>query len=266
VPTFRLDLEYDGGGFRGWQSQAGGGTVQQALEEALAVILREPTGVSGAGRTDAGVHARGQVAHFRTEVAVEPLRLRRALEGLLPPTLAILEVRIAHETFHARFDAIRRAYRYHVATQSRAIDRHMRWRLHPAPDFDRMNRAAEALLGKHDFSAFCIAASETRNRTCTLARALWVAEDRPGDWRFEIEADRFLHGMVRAIVGTLVEVGAGRRDEADVPAVLASRDRRRAGRSAPAHGLVLERVDYDEDVARDGSRAAGGETHPLESE
>ncbi len=264
--TYRLDLEYDGTAFRGWQSQAGVQTVQQAIEAGLSVVLRQPTAVVGSGRTDAGVPARGQVAHFRTDVEIDPSRLRRSLEGVLPTALAVVAVRPVEATFHARFDAVRRAYVYQVSTESRALDRHMRWRLHPAPDFEVMNAAARTLLGRHDFSAFCITGSKTRNRTCAVTRAAWFAETRHGDWRFEIEADRFVHGMVRAIVGTLVDIGTGRRERDDLTAILESRDRRRAGRAAPAYGLVLERVDYRADVSAHVAAAAIGETRPSAPE
>jgi len=244
VHTYRLTIEYDGTEFRGWQAQKERPTVQQAIESALSVALRTQVRVVGSGRTDAGVHARGQVAHFRSRRSVDTHRLRGALDGLLPKAIAVIAVEAAVEGFHARFDAIRRAYAYQVATEARAIDRLARWRVHPPPDFEIMNAACEPLLGKHDFSAFCIARSETRNRVCAVHRAVWLPEDRAGDWRFVIEADRFLHGMVRAIVGTLVEVGRGRRAPDEVATVLASGDRRLAGPSAPALGLVLERVEY----------------------
>jgi tRNA pseudouridine38-40 synthase len=244
MPTYSLLIEYDGSAFRGWQAQARGPTVQQTIEDGLTTVLRVATRITGAGRTDAGVHARGQVAHFQSETTLDTRRLRRALEGVLPPTIAIREALVERDDFHARYDAVRRAYRYQVATEARALDRHVRWRLHPAPDFDRMNSAAALLCGEHDFSAFCIARSATRNRTCRVGRAVWTSENRPGDWVFTIEADRFLHGMVRAIVGTLVAVGRGRREVASIVEVLASRDRRLAGSAAPAHGLILERVDY----------------------
>lgn len=239
-----MRIEYDGSAFHGWQVQPDRPTVQEAIEQALATALRVRTDVVGSGRTDAGVHARGQVAHFCTDVPIDPFRLLGSLGGLLPKTIAVQAVEEAPDGFHARFDARRRRYHYYASLQPRALER--RWRLHlrPAPNFDRMNRAAEALLGTHDFDAFCRTASATRNRVCTVERAAWTSEERPGDWRFEIVADRFLHGMVRAIVGTLLEIGRGRRTSESLPRVLASRDRRAAGPAAPAHGLVLEEVEY----------------------
>jgi tRNA pseudouridine38-40 synthase len=158
----------------------------------------------------------------------------------------VLSVDEAPEGFHARYDARRRRYHYYLATEPRVLDRHTRLFMRPAPDFERMNRAARHLLGKHDFDAFCRARSETTNRICTVYEASWHREARPGDWTFAIEADRFLHGMVRSIVGTLLQVGHNRRDGEQLPDVLASRDRRRAGPAAPAHGLVLEEVSYRE--------------------
>ena len=248
MPTTRLLIEYDGTGFRGWQVQRAGPTVQGAVEAALATALREPIAVVGSGRTDAGVHARGQVAHFATDEAPDARRLRAALNGLLPPAIAVLAVEPAEDGFHARFDARRRRYVYHAATEARALDRLTRVVLRPAPDVEAMNRAAAALLGRHDFSSFCRTKSETTNRVCTVEAARWAPGVRPGDLDFVIAADRFLHGMVRAVVGTLLEVGRGRRAEGDVARVLAARDRRAAGPAAPAHGLVLDRVDYPEPV------------------
>ena len=247
MPTYRLLIEYDGTDFHGWQVQPDRPSVEAALEGALTTALREPIDAVGSGRTDAGVHARGQVAHFVAKQEVDTFRLKRSLNGLLPPTVAVLSVDRAADAFHARYDARQRLYHYHATGRERALDRLTRWTIRPEPDWEAMNEAARHLLGRHHFGAFCLTQSATTNRVCTVERAGWVQEERAGDWRFEIAADRFLHGMVRAIVGTLVEVGHGKRDGASLPDVLATRDRRSAGPAAPAHGLVLQRVTYPDD-------------------
>ncbi|HEX8299250.1 MAG TPA: tRNA pseudouridine synthase A, partial [Rubricoccaceae bacterium] len=197
MPTIRLLVEYDGTDFRGWQRQANGPSVQEALEDALATILRGPIGIVGAGRTDTGVHARGQVAQFETETDLDVHRLLASLAGLLPSGIAVRCAETAPPGFHARFDAVSRTYHYHVATGARALDRRTRVVLRGATPFgadafEAMNRAAEAILGRHEFSSFCRTASETINRTCAVEVARWRPETRPGDWRFEITADRFV--------------------------------------------------------------------------
>ncbi len=248
MPTLRLLLEYDGAAFSGWQVQPGCRTVQGALEDAFQTLLRQPVAVVGSGRTDAGVHARGQVAHVVVDALPDLHRLHRALGGLTGKDVAVLAIEQAPDGFHARYDACRRTYRYHVSTEPRALDRHTRHLVRPAPDFDAMNDAAQVLLGTHHFGAFCRTQSDTQNRVCTLETARWERETRPGDWCFHVAADRFLHGMVRALVGTLLDVGQGKRTGEDLAGILASRDRRCAGAAAPAHGLVLEKVEYPEAV------------------
>lgn len=245
MPTYRMTVEYDGTDFCGWQVQAGEPTVQELLEEALETALRKRVDVVGSGRTDSGVHARGQVAHFRLDPPIDSYRLLASLNGILPRSVAVRSLHQTHDEFHARFDARLRRYHYYLTTGFRALDRHVRWRVRPEPDFEKMERATGDLLGEQDFDAFCIAQSQTENRVCTVYYAKWIEESADGDWRFEITADRFLHGMVRAIVGTLLEIGHGKRPADDIRRILASKDRREAGPSAPALGLVLEQVDYD---------------------
>ena len=237
-------LEYDGTGFSGWQSQPGQPTIQQTVEETLKISLREIIPVTASGRTDAGVHARGQVAHFRLTESVDTFRLHRSLNGLLPKTIVVRALETVPDDFHARYDASRRRYHYYVSTKPVAIEKHVRWHIRPKPDFILMNRAADSLLGTYDFSSFCRTKSETTNRVCTIFVARWIKENRSGDWFFEIVADRFLHGMVRTIVGTLLQIGRDKRPIDDLPRVLTKLDRREAGPAAPPYGLVLEHVDY----------------------
>ncbi|MEZ4703331.1 MAG: tRNA pseudouridine(38-40) synthase TruA [Rhodothermales bacterium] len=241
---YKLLIEYDGTDFSGWQRQAGAATVQETLENALAMALRHDATVVGSGRTDAGVHARGQVAHFETPIPIEPTRLRGSLNGLLPETIAVRDVTRVDDAFHARYDAVSRTYHYYVTTIPHALERRFRAPIYPPPDFDRMNEAATALVGTFDFNTFCRTASDTQNRICTVTEAGWIQEEHAGAWRFRISANRFLHGMVRAIVGTLVEIGHGKRAADSLPDLLARADRRAAGPAAPARGLVLEHVTY----------------------
>lgn len=248
MKTYKLLIEYDGTNLHGWQVQPGVRSVQGAIEEALSVVTREQPRVIGSGRTDAGVHARGQVAHFCLSKEVDCRKLRGALNGLLPRSIRVIDVEAVSDDFHARYSAVRRTYEYRVSLQPRALDASTRWLLKGSPDFEAMNEAAEHLIGRHDFSAFCRKRSETRNRACRVVEAAWHEEARDGDWVFRIVADRFLHGMVRTIVGTLMDVGYGKLKPLDVESILSSRDRREAGQAAPAHGLVLQEVGYPDHV------------------
>ncbi len=252
MPRFKLVVEYDGTRYCGWQRQNDDPSVQEEIEKALDVALGRPTLVIGSGRTDAGVHARGQVVHFDSDNIDDVFRLRGSLNGLLPADIAVIHLSTARDDFHARYDAVSRRYRYHVSTLPLALDRPFRMVVPAETDFNLMNACAAELLGMHDFSSFCRTQSETTNRVCTLTLARWRREKRDHYHFFEIAGNRFLHGMVRAIVGTLLEINRGKRQPDSILNILAARDRRMAGQAAPAKGLVLEEVVYPVEKAGGG--------------
>lgn len=247
MPTFRLTLEYDGADFEGWQVQpAGRRTVQGTLESAIARVTSRRVRVTGSGRTDAGVHAEGQVASVAVETDLPLERLRRALNGVLPPDVAVLDVSPAPEGFDARRDALAKLYRYSVWNgPSRSPLRRRRALCLQRPlDVPAMQRAARALVGHHDFGAFQAAGSQVATRDRTLLR-LDVLGEAGGALDLWFEGSGFLRHMVRNLAGTLLEVGSGRRRAEEMPAILASRDRRLAGRTAAPEGLTLVAVRYD---------------------
>lgn len=241
---YLLWIEYDGAPFCGWQIQPNGITVQEKLQEALQIFLKTPTLVTASGRTDAGVHARKQVAHFDVEPPLDSPKILRSLNGLLAPSIAITHLAPTHDTFHARFDAKIRYYQYKIAVQPVALEKDFRWEIRQKLDLDLMNEAAKQLLGTHHFGSFCIAKSETPNKVCTLYEAEFKKETIDGYYTFHIQGNRFLHGMVRAIVGTLVQIGQGKREVSEIPSILAAQDRTQAGKSSPAKGLCLYDVLY----------------------
>ena len=245
MATFRLTLEYDGTEFEGWQRQpAGHRSVQAELERALAEIAGAPVGVAGAGRTDAGVHALGQLAAASFETALDPATLRRALNAKLPPDVAVVSAAHAPAGWNPRFAAREKHYRYQIWNARERSPLRAR-RFHHEPrglDVEALAEAACRLTGKHDFAAFQAAGSEVRDTVRTL-RVLSVAGEAGGELLIDAHGDGFLRHMVRNLVGTLLEVGLGRRPPAWVNEVREARDRRRAGATAPARGLVLIHVD-----------------------
>lgn len=245
MATFRLTLEYDGTEFEGWQIQAGPGrTVQGCLLAALERISGAAAAVSGAGRTDVGVHAEAQLASARLETGLSAEALQRALNGILPSDLVVTRAEAAPDDFDARRAARSKLYHYRVWNAARRSPLRARYVHHVRQPLNvaAMRKAAAALLGEHDFSSFQAAGSSVKTSVRTLLR-MEVIGQAGGDLRFEIEGTGFLRHMVRNIVGTLLEVGRGRREPDSIPALLARRDRKAAGPTAPARGLCLERVD-----------------------
>ena len=244
MTTFKLTLEYDGSRYHGWQVQPGLQTIQAEVQAALQQIIQAPITVTAAGRTDAGVHALGQVAGFTTSSALSAAQWARALNGLLPADIAVRSVEAVTEKFHARFDARSKLYRYRIlARQHRsALDRHRFWHIPYALDVEAMRTASRSLIGRHDFSSFQGSPTDTENPVCTVTRLECIQSLE--ELAFEIEADRFLKHMVRNIVGTLVEVGRGKLEAGVVAEILAAKDRTKAGPTAPPQGLYLVRVDY----------------------
>ncbi|MEW6058981.1 MAG: tRNA pseudouridine(38-40) synthase TruA [Actinomycetota bacterium] len=247
-----MTLAYDGTGFRGWARQRGQRTVQGVLETALERSLRRVPKLSVAGRTDAGVHARGQVVSFPADDGLDIGRLQRGLNGMLAPEIVVLDARRAPEGFDARRSATAREYRYliDVGPVPDPFTARFVWHRPGEPSLVRMRAAARVLVGEHDFASFCRA---PQGGASTVRRLERLAVSRTGD-RVEIgaRANAFLHQMVRSLVGALVPVGDGRIEPGEMAAILAARDRSKTGPVAPPHGLTLERVVY-------GRRALGVE-------
>jgi tRNA pseudouridine38-40 synthase len=245
MPTVRLLLEYDGSRYAGWQRQPDQPTVQETVETALHLLTRETVSVVGAGRTDSGVHALGQVASFRIARQWTSRQWIRGLNAWLPDDVAVRAAATVPDGFHARYAARGKLYEYRILNRAErpALDRAYLWHVHKPLEQAAMDQAAVHLVGSHDFSSFEGTLTDNEDPVCDL-RQLSVA--RQGDVVLvHAYADRFLKHMVRAIVGTLVEVGHGKRAADSLTAILAAKDRTAAGRTAPAHGLYLVRVDYE---------------------
>ena len=242
---YRLLLEYDGTEYHGWQRQPDARTLQEVLETALATVLRHPARLHAAGRTDAGVHALGQVATFRTEGVVEPRELRKALNALTPPDIAVREVAPVAESFDARRSATSRVYEYRIWNQPwRSPFWHRyTWHVPRSLNVRAMRTAAAVLVGEHDFSAFRAADCESASRVRRVLHSGFTETDNMCTYR--IQGNAFLKHMVRTIVGTLVAVGDGELGIDDVGAILRGRDRTRAGATVPPQGLCLVAVSYD---------------------
>ena len=245
MSRFLIELQYDGTDFVGWQEQPNGRTVQGELQERLSTILRTPIKIVGAGRTDTGVHATSMIAHLDVSQELGE-RLPDAIYRLnrfLPPDIFVLRLQRVAPDFHARFSATSRSYGYYITLYPSPFRRKYHTLVTTPLDFEQMNEAARKLLGQHDFSSFSKKHSDVTNHLCTVTQAEWQ-ELSQGAWVFRITANRFLRSMVRALVGTLIEVGIGHLTPEDFAAILERADDQYPFNTAPATGLRLEAVTY----------------------
>jgi tRNA pseudouridine38-40 synthase len=243
--TIKLTIEYDGTHYLGWQVQPRGLTLQGVLQEKLSSLTGEKIDLLGSGRTDAGVHALAQVAHFKTKSRLDVQTIQRALNSLLPSDMVIQKVEEVDEDFHARKQSKSKTYEYRILNRNirSAFHRGYAWHIPQTLNIREMKKATRSLMGEHDFSSFRSVGSPKKTAVRKVTRAEWK-RGRDGLLRFEIEANGFLKQMVRAIVGTLIEVGKGKIASEDFQRILDSRDRKQAGPTAPAHGLFLKEVKY----------------------
>lgn len=238
-----VTLSYDGTRYHGWQIQPNGITVQGELQHALSLLLRQEIQLTGAGRTDTGVHARMMVAHFDIADSCDEAQLIYKLNKLLPCDIAVQKIEAVNDSMHARFSATSRTYRYFIHTDKSPFERHYSCELHYPLQFPLMNQAANLLLDYEDFGAFCKSHADVKTTLCHITTAQWI-QTSPSTWYFEITANRFLRNMVRAVVGTLIEVGRGRMSLDEFRRVIEGKKRSDAGESMPGNALFLERIEY----------------------
>lgn len=240
---YLLTFSYDGTDYHGWQIQPNGITVQERLQQALSTLLRSDITVTGAGRTDTGVHARTMTAHFDFSPDIDCDQLVYKLNRILPRDIAVSRAETVADDLHARFSAKSRTYHYYIHQHKDPFRRHYSCELRYDLDFAKMNEAARRLLAVSDFKAFCKTHTDVKTTICRVTEARWE-NDGDGCWHFRITADRFLRNMVRAVVGTLIEVGRGRMALDQFDAVVEGRNRSDAGESMPGNALFLEDIRY----------------------
>jgi tRNA pseudouridine38-40 synthase len=240
-----IQLSYNGKDFHGWQNQPNAITVQEVIEDALTKLLRAPIEIVGAGRTDAGVHAQMMIAHFETDQALND-NLVFKLNSFLPKTIAIQSIKAVKEDAHARFDALSRSYIYRISLVKDVFNFEQSYFFKNKLNVDKMNRAAKILFEYKDFQCFSRSNTDVKTYNCKMMHAQWSVDG--DELIFEISADRFLRNMVRAIVGTMLDIGVGKMKVEALHDVIQSKDRSNAGASAPAHGLYLTNIEYPNTV------------------
>ncbi|HEX3019458.1 MAG TPA: tRNA pseudouridine(38-40) synthase TruA [Chitinispirillaceae bacterium] len=234
-------VEYDGSRYGGWQRQPNAVSIQELLEKAFQTALRTPVSIVGAGRTDAGVHARGQGAHLDVAQPIDIRRCELSVNALLPREIAVYNLKTVDESFHARYSAISRRYKYLMCTRKRPLNFERVWMLYYRIDWDRIRYNLQYLKGSHDFTSFCASGSDTVNNVCDVKSV--SLDDENGFITFTIEANRFIYKMVRTIVGTLIEIGRD-KNKSTMEDIIAAKSRILAGETAPPFGLFLENVFY----------------------
>jgi tRNA pseudouridine38-40 synthase len=247
VQRYFIYLAYDGTDYHGWQVQPNGTSIQQCLTDALSICLQDDVPIFGAGRTDTGVHAKLMVAHFDTEKEIDCLSLTKKLNGILPADISIYRILPVTQEAHARFSALSRTYKYYISFEKNPFKNKYSWQLHFPLDMALMNKAASLLLSCTDFTSFCKLHSDNKTNICHVKEAAWT-KCGDNEWVFTITADRFLRNMVRAIVGTLIDVGRGKMNIDDFQNIITLRNRCKAGSSAPSSGLFLYDIAYPDNI------------------
>ncbi|MCU7495200.1 MAG: tRNA pseudouridine(38-40) synthase TruA [Ignavibacteria bacterium] len=242
MKNYKLNIQYDGTGYAGWQVQENASTVQQKVLDAIEILAKEKINLIGSGRTDTGVHALGQAANFRCEKELDIYRFRHSLNAILPPDIAVNEMAEAEESFHARFDAKKRSYLYFITKDKSPFYNRFSYLYRGQLDLKELNSLSKHMIGEHDFTSFARKNSEVNHKRCIIYDAHW--KETNGFIIFYIEANRFLHGMVRTITGTVLRAVRNKLGGEYMLEVLEKRDRESAGEAAPAKGLFLYKVKY----------------------
>jgi tRNA pseudouridine38-40 synthase len=244
MTRYAVQLAYDGTNYCGWQVQPNAKTVQEVLNNAFSLLLRKSISLTGCGRTDTGVHAAYYVAHFDTDIEIDSVQLTNKLNNFLPDDIRIFDIITVPEDFNSRYHAIKRTYKYFMCTQKQVFNDKYSWLIHFEPDVEAMNTACKLLIGEKDFTSFSKLHTDTANNICNVSEAKWVKDGE--NYIFTVIANRFLRNMVRAMVGTLIEIGKNKLNPADVIDIIEAKNRCQAGQSVPAKGLFLYNVLYDD--------------------
>jgi len=245
-----LELSYNGTAYHGWQKQPNAISVQEVLEKALSVLLKEAVVIVGAGRTDTGVHASQMFAHFEIDSPIIEAEFKYKINSLLPKDIAVHDIFKVKKDAHARFDALSREYLYRVSVRKDVFNYRQSYYIKPKLDIEKMNAAAAILLQYKDFQCFSKSNTDVKTYHCVIKHAAWKEVNE--ELQFTIKADRFLRNMVRAIVGTLINIGMGKMEVADMHEIIKSKDRREAGYSVPGHALYLIKVEYPDAIKYNG--------------